>query len=412
MKIFEWTKGHIWLTDMFVFLELALTKDEVQPFHCMEKVAENQRSSMTCSGLWVMWKADLVSKPSFSDAKVCSFILFLKFLVVKFWVSSEGARECIWFIFISLIYTFLKIISCFLPILSEFVAIFWTLGVFGSTFEGQHLFKGKKGEHWKKFSIVFTLFICWLFQHQVLNLLTGWATLLYIRKGKGLVSGIECGVPFSGWLDNYALSVSFHWQELVPDPRMHTVTHSAQDFTWRTLPVCILITAKIQFTHRSNFDGIPGRFRSSPGSQAQRGMRQMQEFAIRKALRILTPFLSASASPKSFPGDHHTTPQRICPALSPDPSREYSPGLVLALLTSLANSVGFGMNLFFPCLNRYHQPVLLGPQGINKGPKEKTPRYLSCFGILFSCTMSCLIPSHFPWCYWLFLDLRVVCKSL
>lgn len=173
------------------------------------------------------------------------------------------------------------------------------------------------------------------------------------------------------WHD--ALSVSFHWQELVPDPRLHTVTHSAQDFIWRTLPVCILITAKIQFTHRSNFDGIPGRVRSSPGSQTQRGMRQMQEFAIRKALRILTLILSASASPKSFPGDHHTTPRRICPALSPDRSREYSPGSVLALLTSLANSVGLGMNLFFPCLNRYHQSVLLRPQGINKGPKEKTP---------------------------------------
>lgn len=185
---------------MFVFLELALTKDEVQHFRCMEKVAENQRRPMTCSGLWAMWKADLVSKPSFSDAKVCSFILSLKFLVGEFWVSSEGARECMWLIFISLIYTFLKIISSFAPILSEFVAIFWTLGVFGSTFEGQHLFKGKKGEHWKKFSIVFTLFICWLFQHQVLNLLTGRATLVYIRKGKGLVSGIECGVPFSDGL--------------------------------------------------------------------------------------------------------------------------------------------------------------------------------------------------------------------
>lgn len=38
---------------------------------------------------------------------------------------------------------------------------------------------------------------------------------------------------------HFLLSASFYWQELVPDPRLHTATHSAQDFFWQTLPVCV-----------------------------------------------------------------------------------------------------------------------------------------------------------------------------
>ena len=85
---------------MFSFLELGLANDEVQLFHCMEKVAENL-ISVTCPGRDIGHvKGRLGSKSSFSDASVCSIILPLKFLLVTFWVSSEGGRECIGIIFI------------------------------------------------------------------------------------------------------------------------------------------------------------------------------------------------------------------------------------------------------------------------------------------------------------------------
>lgn len=69
---------------MFIFLELALTKDVVQLFHCMEKVAENL-ISVTCPGSDIGHVKDrFESKSSFSDASVCSIILPLKFLLVIF----------------------------------------------------------------------------------------------------------------------------------------------------------------------------------------------------------------------------------------------------------------------------------------------------------------------------------------
>lgn len=75
---------HICLIDIFIFLEFVLTKNKIQPFHCMEKAAENQKEFSDLPRDIGHVQGRLGAKPSFSDANVCSIILSLKFLMVTF----------------------------------------------------------------------------------------------------------------------------------------------------------------------------------------------------------------------------------------------------------------------------------------------------------------------------------------
>lgn len=163
-------------------------------------------------------------------------------------------------------------------------------------------------------------------------------------------------VSFSGWLDITPYLFPCIGRNLYQTQGSILWPIQLKILSSRHCQYVFSITAKIQFTHRSNFDGTPGRVQSSPWYQCTEGKEVDASSWCNGSLEDVRPCLCL---PQILSKGSSWNPRRICSALVPEPAGKYSQvRSALPLLHSLAYSVGFRMNFLLPCLNRYNWSVL------------------------------------------------------
>ena len=105
---------------------------------------------------------------------------------------------------------------------------------------------------------------------------------------------------------HFILSASFYWQELVPDPRMHTATHSAQDFFLADIAsMCSQLQQKYSL-HIDQTLMVPlAGFKVYQSTMHTEETKWDVSSCHSDSPMGVKTCLPASASLNSFPRDHH-----------------------------------------------------------------------------------------------------------